>query len=264
MIKNIYIYQNNADTLNFLLYLHSIDVLLYSYNKGTITEVKLIDESDELEGKFFYIISNKNSHVLSFKKELFEDNNVDMIEIYTPFKDKNNSLQNGRISLIKNSDDSYLLEIFKKIYNYIKENYIRSTNKHYYVAPCIYNDWLNYKTVFADLFKYNDIKKNSKNFNFENFVRYIKDSGYCIDENGKDIRNNEFNLLGDGYVIYLKDSMLKQYLCSRKIYYTTNSECIFLYVYHKNDKTVEYHFLLDERLQSNIYLACIFKTIEKF
>lgn len=137
------------------------------------------------------------------------------------------------------------VEVYKKIVNYIKNNYALSDDKMFYIGANMYNDWLNYDVNFLSLFSYEEMIIDSKAFDFNHFRNYILEQGYIIKGDGLDIRTPHDESIAEGYVIFSNECNLITRISARRQYYTCNSQCVFL---QKNrDK---YTFTIDKRLLS--------------
>ncbi len=153
----------------------------------------------------------------------------------------------GYIILYVNSaDKTPESEAFRKIVKFIKKEYVLSSDKKYYIGAGIYDDWFHYKVDTQLMFSYQSIKTDISIFDFGDFRKYIESCGYTVKGNGLDVRriSDESNV--DGYIIFSDNCLLKTITTARKVFYTPNSQCVFLHL--KQGGKIE--FVIDTRLLS--------------
>ena len=197
MAKSVYFYQSEADFLQFVNYINSLDVKIYTYY-GDVFDVAAY-KYDCNQRYLFYILENAPEN--ASKKCHWVKDNINFIEICTQFN-TGVFLQCGSIAVNVNNKDNYVLHIFELIKKYIKTNYSISDDKMYYVGVNIASEWNERKIEFPNLFKRNEIIVKSGQFSFKNFVRFTQKKGYLIKENGEDVRKSgDLNLLGDTYIL---------------------------------------------------------------
>lgn len=243
MRHNLYLYQNTSDIVEFYIFLTSMNVTLYSYN-GVPVDLS----NYQINGRELFYITNPQK-INSQKNKIFIGEDEDHIEISTQYQ-TGYLLQAGGIFLEIKKENTYLKDLFASIKKYIKINYSLSDNKHYYVGPNILDDWLNGKIEFPDLFKRKEIMTDSDNISLEELFDYIKNRGYVIKENEKDIRDNSgLSLSADCYIICMPEAELKTSIMGRQLHFLAGSDCIFLWI-KKRQKRLEYSFQLDERLDN--------------
>ena len=251
MKKRIYVYQNDTDIIQFLRYLMSLEVPIYSYYGE---KIDIVNYRPTHNREFLYIVLDP-----PHKKNMacFVDDSMEHIVFTTPFY-TGQLFQCGSFSIYTKTNSSLLNTIFSLLRKYINVHYTKSDNKQYYVGPDILQDWKAGLVDFPDLFKSEKLVVSSDDFSFVNFIEFIEGKGLCISENGKDIRtDNSLNLLAIDYVIYPNKSNLKVDIRSREKYYLTGSECVFLHISKQKNKNI-YTFELDSRFNCydypNLYL----------
>ncbi len=137
-------------------------------------------------------------------------------------------------------------EAFYKIVKFIKKEYVLSTDKKYYIGKGIYDDWLHYKVDTQLMFSYQSIKMNSSIFDFCNFRKYIEACGYTVKGNGLDVRHTYDESNVNEYIIFSDNCSLKTITIARKVFYTPNSQCVFLRLSRRG----KIEFVIDSRLIS--------------
>lgn len=135
---------------------------------------------------------------------------------------------------IDGDNTNYTL-IYSKLNRYVKSLYHRSWNAQLYVAPEMYQKWCSCSVSF-DFFidaEYFDVPVSS--MDFPNFVQALIEKKIQINEGGRDIRFSSEYISPNAkeFFIHTPDAKTHTWVRSRKLYYFTDSEGVFLYTVKK-------------------------------
>lgn len=138
--------------------------------------------------------------------------------------------------------------IYSKLNRYVKGLYHRSWNAQLYVAPEMYQKWCSRQVsfhFFVDA-EYFDVQVSS--VDFSNFVRSLNEKKIQIAEDGRDIRFPAEYISPNAkeFFIHTPDAKTHTWVRSRKLYYFTDSEGVFLYTVKKKG-VLYYRFIADQR-----------------
>lgn len=233
MKKILYAYLNNEDFLQICKLLNKNGVIFYDYNKNRIeaTEVPAISTCWDL----FYIECreefNENFHIEYSPCYYAGVNWINCAEFC--LTDKNDSISNSVFLIIK---------------KHIRQTFKLAQDKSYYYGPSIYQDWKNKKIIFPVLFEYEEILISEQDI--EKVFAKILSAGYRIRNNFVRTRNLDIlDLNADSFVVYGESSNIISTIVNKnKFRYEYGSDCVFI---HKKQKTNEYMFLLDKRLEDD-------------
>ncbi len=253
MTRSIYFYQNEADLAEFFRFLESFPIILHDQDGKSIRMTDILYHQWHIG----YITENTPTPIA-------QKGNFIQITTQSQLGDL---LQPTSVILDTKNETSSLVNVYKQIKKYIQKHYTISDSKSYYVAPSMQKEWMKRKIEFPDLFKQSEFTTTSDFLSFPDLISFLKQKGYLIKDDEKDIRENpnELNLLAERYVITTNEQKLKTVLRKRWIFYLTSSECIFLSLRKKKDQ-IQYTFLMDKRLQyeNDTEILGLFHTIQSY
>lgn len=151
---------------------------------------------------------------------------------------------------IENKEDVTGKNIFEVIKKYIRQTYMLSQDKSYYIGPSMYQGWLVKKYSVPMPFRYDECFYTENEI--ENLFCEIQAEGYIIKENKARLRKmNMLDLSAESFVIFAKLSdILSTIVNKNTIYYEYGSDCVFVY---RNRKTKTYRFIIDRRIADDPY-----------
>lgn len=146
---------------------------------------------------------------------------------------------------IESEEDSELSAAFSLIKKYIRQTYMLSQDKTYYIGPGIYQDWLNRKYYFPILLKYQELVVDENDM--EAIFNDILSESYIIKTNNVRLRNIDvIDLSAESFVIFAESSKISTTIIRKSIVrYEYGSDCIFVYRIKKSKECV---FQLDKRI----------------
>lgn len=168
------------------------------------------------------------------------------VSVNRPLLSANGAYNSGMICV--DSDDLDQVSIYAALNRYVKSLYHRSWDSKVYIAPKMYQKWLDYQVSF-DFFLdavWFDIGQNE--LSFTALHQFLDDHGILIEENGRDIRTvgAPLNTTADEYVLYTANAKTHTWIASRRKFFFTDSEVVFLYKTKKRGQPV-YRFIADNR-----------------
>lgn len=245
-MKKVYFVQNKDDEAVFFEFLKSLEddispyIPSFSNKKWRYTKTNFTDMLlENCQDGYIYLRKGSDADII-----LYEDDF--QMKIVMPNQTDYHWMFGYVILYADKTDKTPESAAFRKIKKFIKEKYVLSTDRMYYIGSGIYDDWLHYKIDTQLMFSYQSIRMDNSIFDFSEFRKYIEACGYTVKGNGLDIRRTYDESNVDGYVIFSDNCLLNTITVARKIYYKPNSQCVFLNLWH--GKQIE--FIFDNRLLS--------------
>ena len=256
MTRSVYFYQNEMDLIEFLRFIRALNVGVYRYH-GEPFDMSTYRHNAS-SGTFLFVLESPPAKVC--QKCCCVEENAEYIQIFTQYR-AGGILQWGSAIVNSGAKDSLIMGVFKSIKKYVRTNYVMADNKLYYVAPGMYEDWADWRVDLPDLFKRSELTTTSEQFSFPAFVDRMRQKGYVIMENGKDIRESDnLNFSKDAYILCPSEASLKTAIVVRELHYLPGSRCVFLWVTRKKE-IARYSFQLDARLTGDAELNALFQSI---
>lgn len=138
--------------------------------------------------------------------------------------------------------------IYSILVRFIKESYHKSSDATFYVAPVLYKKWCAGLASFQFFVDAVSFQVPESEMDFAAFLNTLASLGYTIRAVGHDIRNTDqaVNPKAESYIIHTHNAKLHSWIAARRMYYFTDSECVFLY--RKRIKRLEvYCIVADQR-----------------
>lgn len=242
-MKQLHIFLSDSDMCRLLEFILSLgSASIYTTHAEPVKSISDIDNNN----LFFCIIPKDWELLLNTQEgQIFVDLNTPCLRLEAPFASSKDLTVSGSLCIVGN-DSPPLRSMYNTICHHIKANYIRSTDKYYYISPNLYRQWREGLVSFGfALLHYQAYNIKLENFSMDEFLVFLKQQGYHIYVNGHDIREDQnVNMyLADSYVIFSANAFLKTKIAARKKYFLPDSECVFLY-----KKKHHYQFVIDVRL----------------
>lgn len=168
------------------------------------------------------------------------------VYINRPLLSAHGTYNSGMICVDSNDPDK--VSIYSTLNRYVKSLYHRSWDSKVYIAPKMYQKWLEHQVSF-DFFLdavWFDIGQNE--FSFTALQQFLDEHGILIEENGRDIRTigDPLSTTADKYVLYIANAKMHTWIASRRKFFFTDSEVVFLYKTKKRGHPI-YRFIADNR-----------------
>lgn len=169
--------------------------------------------------------------------------------IFYPCWISHNYLQPAHLYLEKQNDkqtENYIL--FSRIRKAIKNKFMLSKDKTYYIGPSIYLDWLNRKYRFPNLFNFDCFEVEAKDVDTEFLFDDLKMKGYIVRSQKCYLINEEYIAQDTDHYVVFKDTFCMEFSINgdTKIY-EYGSECIHIVGKRKRGRKI-YSFVIDKRL----------------
>lgn len=168
------------------------------------------------------------------------------VYINRPLLSAHRTYNSGMICVDSNDPDQ--VSIYATLNGYVKSLYHRSWDSKVYIAPKIYQKWLEHQVSF-DFFLdavWFDIGQNE--LSFTALHHFLDEHGILIEENGRDIRTvgAPLSTIAAEYVLYTTNAKMHTWIASRRKFFFTDSEVVFLYKTKKRGHPI-YRFIADNR-----------------
>lgn len=154
----------------------------------------------------------------------------------------------GAIS-INNQHNDALSKVFRMLTRVIKNNYILSYDRQFYIGPGAFSDWIQKKTTYPFTIiqaKYFDVCMGVPEFiALKAFIEGKKAKIYPVES---DLRNASEKIeIGSDFLTCSAYAQLQKYQKKWKQFYTTESDAVFLFFRKKQNGTWLYRILIDIR-----------------
>lgn len=162
-----------------------------------------------------------------------------------------NYLQPGCLYLDNQKDNIADKKIlFSKIKKIIRNIFILSKDKSYYIGPSIYLDWLNRKYRFPCLLSYDSFEVDAKHVDLEFLFDDIQTKEFVVRSQKCYLINEEYIVRDtDHYVIFNDMSNMEFAITDDVKHYEYGSECVHI-VGKKEAGRKIYSFIIDKRLSN--------------
>lgn len=167
---------------------------------------------------------------------------------FSPSYFAGNYLQEA-VFYIRDKENEVLWKIFNDIKKYIRQTYMLSKDKSYYIGPGFYKDWLDKKYCVPSLFQYEEVFVDKNDL--KDLFEFLLKSGYRIKTNNVRLRNIDIiDWQADAFIIYTESSeLITTIIRKTMISYEYGADCIFVF---KKPKLKGYVFQLDKRVSDDV------------
>ena len=235
MKRIIHIYLNDKDLLEIVQLLNDNNYSFYTRKGDIVDYVPAISNTISC----FYI-NHKGETICT-------NSNV----MYTPCCYYSKYLQSGFFSIDNdNSNNLKPKNAFCLIYKHIKNSFILSQDKSYYIGPDIYRDWINKKLCLPVHFSYTEVIIDANDTSIEKFFAKLQNEGFKVITNNSKLKNmDKLDINAESFIIFKDTSKLSKTIIHKNtIRYEKESECVFV-TKKKTKNCVQYSFVIDDRIK---------------
>lgn len=243
VLKRTDIIGNSADYCELIRYLFDLDLVVLTTVGDTLNANNLM-QMVENESYFYVFLKDDTDNLISSGRVLI-DARKQLHYIYvarsTPFIIGCVCWDGPR--------EHKLNTMYNDIKRYIRNKYTISYDKCYYAGNMIFESWVSrqfvapFVTIKARFFEI-ELKAEE----IEQLISYCKSNGYSVRTTEQDIRKAQNQVVpGDDFLIHSPEMPLHTYRHKWKVYYTLDSEAVFVYNRKSNRGFCRYRFIADER-----------------